>query len=85
MVTHGSYTCGEQTIMYTEVELLCYTPETSVTLCVIYMQIKNFFKYTSSRMTRNFNMNDYEKEPIESRGSVNGERELGCLWLSRAF
>lgn len=43
MVTQGSYACGEQSIMYREVESLCYTPETNVTLCVNYTQIK-FFK-----------------------------------------
>ena len=41
MVTDGNYAFGEHSIMYTEVELLCCTPETNVTLYVNYMQ---FFK-----------------------------------------
>lgn len=39
VVTDGSYTC-EHSTMYREAEPLCWTPETNVTLCVNYTQIK---------------------------------------------
>lgn len=35
--------CGEQSIRYRLAELLCYIPETSVTLDVNYTHIKKFF------------------------------------------
>ena len=41
MVTDGSYTDGEHGIMDKEVESICCTTETDVTLCVKY--IKKFF------------------------------------------
>ena len=37
-------TCGEHSIMSTEVESVRYTPETNVTLCVSYTQIKRKFQ-----------------------------------------
>ena len=40
MGTDGSYTCGEHSIMYKLVKSLSCTPETNVTLCVNYTQIK---------------------------------------------
>lgn len=40
MLTDGSYTCGEHSIIYRVVESLCCTPETNETLCVNYTQIK---------------------------------------------
>lgn len=43
MARDGSYSCGEHSIMYKRVEFLCCTPKTNVTLCVSYIQIKNFF------------------------------------------
>lgn len=39
MVTKGSHTCDEHSIMYTEVEFLCCTTENNVTLCVKYTEI----------------------------------------------
>lgn len=39
MVVDGSYPCGEHSIRR-EVESFCYTPETHVTLCVSYSQMK---------------------------------------------
>ena len=42
--TDDSYTCGEQGIMYTVAESLCYTPEINVTMCVNYTQINSFLK-----------------------------------------
>jgi len=53
-------------------------------MCQLYSN-KIFKKYASSRMARNFNMNNYERESIETRGLVSGEGVLGYLWLSRAF
>ena len=38
MVTGGSYTCGEHSITYREIESLCCTSEMNVTLCVNYTQ-----------------------------------------------
>lgn len=35
MVTDGSHTCGELSIMYKFVESLCYTPKISVTSTII--------------------------------------------------
>ena len=40
MVTDGSYTCGEHSIRYREVESLCCTSENNVTLCVSYIKMK---------------------------------------------
>lgn len=40
METDGSHTCGERSITYELVELLCCPPETKVTLDVSYTQIK---------------------------------------------
>ena len=40
MVTDGSYTCGDHSIMDRLVETLGYTPETYETFCVNYTQIK---------------------------------------------
>ena len=45
MVTDGSYTNGEHSIIYKLVESLCCTPETNVTLYVTYTQIYIFIKY----------------------------------------
>lgn len=42
MVTNGSSTGGEHSITYRDVESLCCTPETNITLCVTYTQKKNF-------------------------------------------
>ena len=39
MVTDGSYTCGEHSIMYIVVESLCFMPETHVTLYINYISI----------------------------------------------
>ena len=44
MGTDGSYTCSEHIIMYIEVESLYCIPETNVTLCVDYNQIKKLNK-----------------------------------------
>ena len=38
MVTVDSYTCDECSITYRDVESLCCTPETNITLCVKYTQ-----------------------------------------------
>ena len=40
MVTDGRYTCGEQNTIYREIKPHCCTPETNITLCVNYTQIK---------------------------------------------
>ena len=40
MVTGGSYTCGEHSMTYRDVESRCCTPETNVTLCVDYAKKK---------------------------------------------
>ena len=40
MVTDGNYTCGsEHSITYRDVESLCCTPATNITLCVNCTQI----------------------------------------------
>ena len=36
----GNCICGKPSMKYTDVESLCLTPETNVTLCVNYTQIK---------------------------------------------
>lgn len=51
MVTDGSFTCGEHSIMYREVESLHFTPETKVTWCI---------RYSSKRKLK-------KKIPIEVR------------------
>ena len=38
MVTDGSYTCGEHSVTYREVESLCFIPKINVTLYVKYTQ-----------------------------------------------
>ena len=44
MVTDGSDTCGEHNIRYRDVESLCCTPKTNVTLCVTYIRRKKLIK-----------------------------------------
>lgn len=39
MVTHGSHTCGEQSITYRVVESLYCIAETNVSLCVKYTSV----------------------------------------------
>ena len=39
MVTEGAYMCGEHSKMHQELESLCCTPESNVTLCINYIQI----------------------------------------------
>lgn len=49
MVTADSYTCGEHSISYGEVEPLCCTPKNNATLCQLYSifkkEKKNIEKY----------------------------------------
>ena len=40
MVTDGSHPCGEHIMIYREVESLCGTPETNITLSVNYTEVK---------------------------------------------
>ena len=35
----GNYTCGEHSVTSRDVESLCCTPETNITLCVNFTQI----------------------------------------------
>ena len=48
MVTEVDYNCCEHKITYREVKSLCCTPETNVTACVNYTQIKKKFKTTKN-------------------------------------
>ena len=51
MVTDGSYTGGEHSVIYKLVESICCTPETNVTLCVNYTQ---FFNLNFIKMGKGF-------------------------------
>lgn len=39
-MTDGSYGCGEHSVTYREIDSLCFTSETNVTLCVNHTYIK---------------------------------------------
>ena len=40
IVTDGNYTCGEHGIMCTDVESLCCTSKTNITMCQLYSNLK---------------------------------------------
>lgn len=42
MIIDGSNACGEHSIPYRQVESLCCIPETKLTLCTSFIEIKKF-------------------------------------------
>ena len=61
MVTNGSSTCGEHSIMYRFVESLYCTPETNITLCVNSLKLKQKLK----KPKKDFNFNLFKPNKLK--------------------
>ena len=60
MVTDGSYACGEQSIIFREVESLSCIPETTVTWRIDRKFLKMCFKYNELKIPGQGRANDVQ-------------------------